>query len=75
MFYSKYPKTTINQQVTTYPHINIQLIFILLILLLLIFRNGIIPYYQSKGFHQEYPNTTKLNFNILTWKEAQFQIV
>ncbi len=45
MFYSNILKTTNIQYITTYAHINIQLIFILLILLMLIFRNGIIPYY------------------------------
>ncbi len=34
MFYSKHTKSTINQHINTYPHINIQLIFFLLIFLL-----------------------------------------
>ena len=48
MFYSNHPKTTNNQHITTYAHINIQLIFFLPILLMLIFLNGMIPYYQSR---------------------------
>ncbi len=48
MFYSDHPKTTNNQYIITYTHINIQLIFFLLILLMLIFLNGMIPYYQFK---------------------------
>ncbi len=48
MFYSNHRKPTDNLNVTTYAHINIQLIFFLLILLMLIFLNGMIPYYQSR---------------------------
>jgi len=41
MFYKNRPKTINIQHITTYTHINIQLIFFLLILLLQLKNNGI----------------------------------
>ena len=65
MFYRDHPKTTNNQHITTYTHINIQLIFFLLILLMLIFLNGIIPYYQFKIAKQICHSYKELQHNKL----------
>ncbi len=49
MFYKNGTEPPTFQHLTIYTRINIHLIFFLLILLVLIFLNGIIPYYQFKG--------------------------
>ncbi|SET98058.1 hypothetical protein SAMN05444285_13316 [Draconibacterium orientale] len=49
MFYKNGTEPTTYQHLNIYTRINIHLIFFLLILLVLIFLNGIIPYYLLNG--------------------------